>query len=313
MKPDLSIIIVNWKVRKLLEKCLDSILANQENYHLEIFVVDNNSLDGTPEMVMIQYPEIKMITLINNQGFAKANNLAIKQAKSAYILLLNPDTEIMSGFFTTTINYLDQHQEVGILAPKILNPDKSIQFSVRRLPNLTSQILTLLKLQNILVGQKNLENYISKRYLNLVLKLKKRFGCSKTLSSYLAQDFDYQKEQDVEQVMGAAMIIRRSVFDKIGLLDPRFFVWFEEVDFCKRTLEAGFKIKYLPQTSIIHYEGSSFSKAKILRKQIIFNNSLLYYFWKHKPIWQWFIILLMLPINFVLTLLYVLFIKKKQG
>ncbi len=286
-RPDFSIIIVNWKVRALLEKCLDSIYKNSQDINLEIIVVDNDSRDGTSEMMMMQYPDAKMIALAHNSGFAKANNLAINQAKGKYLFILNPDTEVLPDFFSITKQYLDNHPDVSIMGPKILNPDKTLQLSIRKFPNLLSQVFIMLKLRNILVD-------------------------SKLLANYLLFDFDYDKEQDVEQIMGAAMVIRRETFDKIGLFDERFFVWFEEIDLCKRTHQAGFRIRYFPGAQIIHHGGSSFNKSKVFYKQLIFDSSLIKYFFKHKPIWQLLVILLIVPINLFLTLLYVIFLYNKE-
>lgn len=280
MKPDLSIVIVNWKVRPLLEKCLDSIYEQAGKYNLEIVVIDNDSRDGTTEMVMVQYPEVIMIALPSNNGFARANNLGIKRSSADLVMLLNPDTEITPGFFETIFDYFKKNPEVEILGPQLLNPDKTNQPSVRRSPTLLSQILVLLKLRNIVKD-------------NIIW-----------LSQYLRHDFDYTREQSVEQLMGAALVIRRKVFDKIGILDERFFIWFEEVDFCKRAQDEGVVVKYLPLAKIIHHSGASFAKAEIIKKQLIFNKSLLHYFWKHKPFWHYLILLLLIPINLCLTAIY---------
>ncbi|MBU1203172.1 glycosyltransferase family 2 protein [Patescibacteria group bacterium] len=285
-RPDVSIIIVNWKVRALLEKCLNSILAETGNKQLEIIVVDNDSADGTSEMVMMEYPMIRMIALPQNIGFAAANNLALEQAHADIIFLLNPDTEVTDGFFEEALKYFKNNPSVDIVGPKIINPDGSNQSSVRRFPDLLSQILIMLKLKNILVD-------------------------NKLLSNYLANDFNYSKEQEVEQIMGAAMLIRRNVFEKIGKFDEKFFIWFEEVDFCLRAVQAGLKIKYIPYATIIHKGGESFSQRNSLRKQIIFNKSILRYFFKHKPFIEWLIILLIIPINILLTVFYVIFLKNK--
>lgn len=286
MKPDLSIIIVNWKVRYLLEKCLDSIYAYAGKYNIEVVVIDNDSRDGTAEMVMVQYPEVIMIALPSNNGFAKANNLGIKRSSSDLVMLLNPDTEITAGFFDKIFDYFHKNPEVGVVGPQILNPDRTNQPSVRSFPTLLSQILILLKLRNIIKDK------------------------TPGLKNYLQFDFDYQQEQTVEQIMGAAMIIRRKILDEIGLLDEKFFIWFEEVDFCKRAHDAGIIIKYLPTAKIIHHSGASFDRAKILQKQLIFNKSLLHYFWKHKPFWHYLILLLLMPINLVLTLNYAFLAQK---
>ena len=118
-KPDLSIIIVNWKVRALLEKCLNSILQNKDGLNLEIIVVDNDSKDGTSEMIMIEYDDVTMVALPKNIGFAAANNLALKQATSDIIFLLNPDTEINPGFFGKIKEYMDNNPRVDMVGPKI--------------------------------------------------------------------------------------------------------------------------------------------------------------------------------------------------
>lgn len=274
--PQISIIIVNWKVRPLLEKCLESILADTENFSKEIFVVDNDSRDGTPEMIMADYHQVTMIALPRNRGFARANNLALKQSSGEYIFLLNPDTEIQPGFFKTILAYFQAHPEVALLGPRILNSDLSQQASIRRFPNLISQLLVLFKLTKI-------------------------WPDNKFLQKYLAADFDYNREQEVEQIMGAAMIMPRATYEKIGLFDQKFFLWLEEVDYCKRVKDAGLLIKYLPTASLIHHSGISFSKEKIFKKQLIFDWSLLYYFFKQKNIFQALIILFFLPFNLLLT------------
>ncbi|MCB9802618.1 glycosyltransferase family 2 protein [Candidatus Nomurabacteria bacterium] len=276
---DISIVIVNWKVRALVEKCLKSVLADTKDFSTEIFLVDNDSRDGTPEMIMAEYPEVTMIALPYNRGFASANNLALKQSSGKYLFLLNPDTEVQPGFFKTIINYLETHPEVGILGPRILNSDFSLQESIRRFPSLLSQLIILLKLRHTFLGQH-------------------------LLKKYLAKDFDYNREEDVEQIMGAAMVIRREAFEKIGYLDEKFFVWFEEVDYCQRAIDQKIVIRYLPTCAILHHNGASFKKQRILRKQLIFNKSLIHYFYKHKPFWQLLIILLILPVNILLTAFY---------
>lgn len=286
-RPDISVIIVNWRVRDLLEKCLFSIEKYGRNANIEVLVVDNDSRDGTSEMIMVEHSYVRMIALPKNLGFATANNMAFEIAKGRYMLLLNPDTEITENFFEEILAYMEEHPAVGIVGPKIFNTDGSTQMSVRKFPDLWSQILIMLKLKNILIDNKPLNNY-------------------------LEADFDYTKEQSVQQVMGAAMMIREEVLEEVGYLDEGFFIWFEEVDFCKRAREAGFEVKYYPKAKIIHTGGASFDQALALRKQIIFDKSLLYYFWKHKPLYQWLAILLITPINILLTILYVIFIKNKN-
>ena len=284
---DISIVIVNWKVRPLLEKCLNAIIADTVDFNTEIFVIDNDSRDGSPEMIMAEYPQVTMIALPSNRGFAAANNLGLKQAQGKYLVLLNPDTEVQPGFFKTIIRYLEANPDIGILGPKILNSDFSLQPSVRRFPDLTSQLLTLLKLQNI-------------------------WPNNRVFDHYFAVDFDYSQEQIVDQIMGAAIVIRREAFEKIGLLDQRFFIWFEEVDYCQRAKKKGIVIKYLPTATVLHHGGSSFAKQETFKNQLVFSSSLFHYFLKHQAWWKTLIILLVIPINLILTAGYAWWVKHYQ-
>ena len=284
---DISIVIVNWKVRPLLEKCLNAIIADTVDFNTEIFVIDNDSRDGSPEMIMAEYPQVTMIALPSNRGFAAANNLGLKQARGKYLFLLNPDTEVQPGFFKTIFKYLEANPEVGIVGPKILNSDLSLQPSVRRFPDLTSQLLTLLKLQNV-------------------------WPDNKVFDRYFAKDFDYSQEQIVDQIMGAAIVITREAFENIGLLDQRFFIWFEEVDYCRRAKKKGIVIKYLPTATVLHHGGSSFAKQQTFQNQLVFSSSLFYYFLKHQALWKTLIILLVIPINLILSAGYAWWTKHYQ-
>lgn len=309
---DISIVIVNWRVRPLVEKCLQSIKAQAENIKIEIIIVDNDSHDGLAEMLMLDWPEIKYIGLIKNYGFAKANNLGLEQADGKYICLLNPDTELRPGFLAGVLEYFIKHPEVDIVGPRLLNSDGSLQCSVRRLPTFVSQILTLLKLQNIINPQSKLEDFFPKYLLWLGKTLRSLAGNNKSLPYYLASDFDYSQEQVIEQLMGAAIVCRAEVFAKIGKFDEKFYIWFEEVDFCQRAKTAGLLIKYVPSLQVVHHGGQSFAQAANLKKQWIFDCSLVYYFWKQASKWQAIILVLLVPINLFLTLIYVLVAKDKK-
>ena len=253
---DLSIIIVSWKVRDLLGKCLQSIYANRDNIDLEVFVVDNNSQDGTIEMVSRDFPQVTLIASNVNLGFAKANNLALEQARGRYLLLLNPDTEILPRTLKNSLSFMESHPDCGLMGPRLTFADGSPQPSVRRFPSPWPILLLLLKISKI-------------------------FPHLKAIDRYLAKDFDYAKIQSAEQIMGAYMLIRRQALKKIGLLDERFFVWFEEVDFCRRAWQAGFKVYYNPAAAIIHHGGKSFSQQQLIANQWRFFTSAWKYFIKH--------------------------------
>lgn len=265
---DLSIIIINWNVKDLLQKCLESIYRETKDISFEVFVIDNASSDGSAEMVIENFPEVKLIVNTENKGFAKANNQGIKESSGKYILLLNPDTEIISNVFLKMIEVFKEDEKLGILGPKLLNSDKSLQSSIRRFPTLFSQTLILLKIHHFLPNLK-------------------------TFKKYFARDFDYSREQSVDQVMGACFMIRKKMLEQIGVLDEKFYIWFEEVDYCKRAKKAGWNVAYTPNAEVIHYGGQSFQQKLSLEKQKIFNKSLRYYFRKHYGFlsWLWFLLI----------------------
>lgn len=253
---DISIIIVSWNVRDYLKKCLNSIYKNQGNLSLEIIVVDNNSKDQTSKMVIKEFPQVQLITNKKNLGFAKANNQAIKQANGDFILLLNPDTEILPNTLVESVKFMKNHSSAGVMGCQLLNSDKSIQPSVRHFPTIWPIFLMLIKLPKI-------------------------FPNLKSINHYLNTDFNYDETQTVDQVMGAFMMIKKEIFKKIGLLDERFFVWFEEVDFCRRVWQQKYKVYYFPEAKTIHYGGSSFNQQKTIKKQWRFFRSAFYYFKKN--------------------------------
>ncbi|HRY63514.1 MAG TPA: glycosyltransferase family 2 protein, partial [Patescibacteria group bacterium] len=230
---DLSIIIVSWQVKDLLQKCLGSLYQYTSGLKFEVFVVDNNSLDGTIEMVRQEFPQVNLIVNTQNLGFARANNQALKLSAGRHVLLLNPDTEFFDNALGQIVELMDKNREWGIAGCKILNPDKTIQSSVRRFPGWFDQTLVLLKLHH--------------------LKFFK-----KSLNKYWAKDFDYETVSVVDQVMGAFFMIRHSVLDQLGLWDEKYFYWFEEVDYCRRAKDAGFQVVYTPDPVIIHHGAASF-------------------------------------------------------
>ncbi|MFA4871575.1 MAG: glycosyltransferase family 2 protein [Patescibacteria group bacterium] len=252
----ISIIIISWQVKELLRKCLESIYKNQGGLSLEIFVVDNASADGSVEMIKNEFSWVRPMSNEKNLGFARANNQAIKLATGDYILLLNPDTELLPGALGGCLEFMASSKDCGIMGGQILNPDGTIQPSVRKFPTFWPIFL-------------------------LFLKIPKIFKNIKSIDNYLAVDFDYSQAQEVDQVMGAFMFIRKEVFAKIGQLDDDFFLWFEEVDFCRRCWRAGFKILYNPRVKIIHYGGQSFNQQKIISRQFLFFKSAWHYFRKN--------------------------------
>lgn len=258
---DLSIIILNYKSKGLLRQCLRGILKSPIKSSYEIIVVDNASNDGTPAMISAEFPTIRCIASPINTGFGQGNNLGIKVSSGRYVAIMNPDLAILDNALDRLVAYLDTHQDVGIVGPKLANPDGSTQFSCYRYPTPMIPIYRRTLLGRTVAGKRALANY-------------------------LMTDFDHKTERDVDWLLGACLVMRRSVLDKIGLFDKRFFLYFEDTDLCRRVHEAGMRVVYNPTISIVHYhrrlsaDGSLVSSLfnEVTRIHIM---SAIKYFWKY--------------------------------
>lgn len=280
-KPILSVVIVSWNVSDLLKSCLDSIFTTSQDVVFEVIVVDNNSSDGTVKMVEREFPQVKLIANSTNNGFSKACHQGANEAAGDYFLFLNDDTQIFDHTFDRSLTHLAK-AKTGVLGCRVLNSDNSQQQSVRRFPSFYSLVVLLTKLHNIFPF---------------------------LLSKYLYINFDYNKIQEVDQVMGAFFLTPKTLWDKLGGFDTKFYIWFEEVDYCLRAKQASFSIIYYSDTRIKHSGGASFKQLKALPEQLIFNNSLLHFARKHLLKWQVVILYLLIPVNIFLTLMVVLLDK----
>lgn len=226
---NLSIIIVSFNTKEILKKCLQSLEENGLKGQ-EIIVVDNASTDGNQEMIKKEFPRIKLVCNSENIGFAKANNQGIKEAMGKDILLLNSDIEVKEGSINKLYTFAEKHQEAGAVVPRLLNPDGSPQPSVFRLPTLW------LAIKQYWFGQKGL--------------------LDKSLPV-----IDYQQSPVVvESAVMAAFLITSQALKKVGLLNEKYFMYFEDLDYCKRVNKSGLKIYYLPEVEIVHRHGMSGNK-----------------------------------------------------
>ncbi len=247
----LSIVTVSWNVGSLLQRALQSIKRTWRNdKELEIVVVDNGSVDETLAMVKSHYPDVQLIANHHNTGFTGGNNQGIRASCGEFILLLNPDTEIKNGALQHMMNYLKRHPDVGLVGPKLLNPDGTIQSSRRRFPSIPILFLESTWLQSL--------------------------APRRMLARYYMQDRPDNKTQQVDWVTGAAMMTRRSVIESVGYLDESFFMYSEELDWCKRIKAAGWDIVYLPDAQIVHHEGKS-SEQVVPARHIYFQSSKVHY------------------------------------
>jgi GT2 family glycosyltransferase len=235
----LSVIIVNYNVQHFLEQCLYSVRKASKNVSTEIFVVDNNSVDGSVQMVRNKFPEVQLIENKKNTGFSYANNQAIRISKGEYILLLNPDTVVEEDTFEKVVAFMDVHPDAGGLGVKMLDGKGNFLPESKR--GLPTPLVAFYK----------------------IFGLSKLFPRSKTFGKYHLGFLDKDKTHEVEILSGAFMLMRKSVLDKVGMLDETFFMYGEDIDLSYRILLGGYKNFYFPETRIIHYKGESTKKSSV--------------------------------------------------
>jgi len=251
----LSVVIVSYNVCYYLEQCLDSLYSALEGIESEVFVFDNHSHDGTVDYLQKKFPVTNFIDSNHNLGFAKGNNIAIRQCAGEYVLLLNPDTFVGKESIAQAISFMDEHPKAGGAGVRMHNTDGTIAPESRR--GLPTPMTSLYKMLGL-----------CKRY-----PLSKRFG--KYYMSYLPWD----SPQRIEVISGAFMLLRRSALDEVGLLDEDYFMYGEDIDLSTRLIKAGWENWYLP-LDILHYKGESTQKTSF-RYVHVFYQAMLIYFRKH--------------------------------
>lgn len=252
----LSVIIVSWNLKDDLVACLMSLLENRPQADFETIVVDNASTDGTVDLLKKHFADVIVVANTENRGFAAANNQAVKIAKGQYIILLNPDTIVHPYCLENLITILDKNPEVGMCGPRLIDTDGATYSSVGYIPTFRSLL-----------------------YSKTVFR---SFGIFRSHYKKLTvNDFDYDKQADVEQLSGAALMVRRSILEEIGLMDEDFFLYYEDADLCLRIRKAGWKIAYVPEAVITHIGGTSSEQIPI-RKYIMLYKSLFVYLRKHR-------------------------------
>jgi len=238
-KYKISVIIVNYNVEFFLEQCLNSVKKALENVSGEVFVVDNNSIDGSVDMVRLKFTEINLIANKDNRGFSKANNQAIEISQGEYILLLNPDTVVEEDTFSKVISFMDNHPEAGGLGVRMLDgKGVFLPESKRGLPTPTVAFYK-------------------------IFGLSKLFPKSKKFGQYHLGHLNELETNEVDILSGAFMLMRKEALDKVGLLDETFFMYGEDVDLSYRIQKGGYKNYYFPETRIIHYKGESTKKSSV--------------------------------------------------
>ncbi len=252
----LSVIIVNYNVEYFLDQCLSSVRKAMENIDGEVFVVDNDSIDGSNNMVNKKYPEVNLIANKKNVGFSIANNQGIKKSTGEYVLLLNPDTVVEHDTFEKVISFMDEHPDAGALGVKMVDGSGNfLPESKRGLPTPSTAFYKMFGLSSL-------------------------FPHSKRFARYHLGHLDNDKIHKIEILPGAFMLLRKEVLDKTGLLDESFFMYGEDIDLSYRIIKAGYLNYYYPETRIIHYKGESTKKGSV-NYVLVFYNAMVIFAKKH--------------------------------
>ncbi len=261
---DLSIIIVSWNVKDKLKENLAALYKSEGDFKFEVFVVDNNSGDGSAAMVAAEFPNVRLIANSENLGFAKANNQAINLASGRYVLLLNPDMRVRLDTLKNILVWAGNNSQATVCGCKLVDEKGNIIPQVRRFPKLWDQLMIVLKVPHIF---------------------------SSVVNGYLESGFDYSRAAKVDSIRGAFFLINREQYKKISgldkpFLDERYFIWFEEVDFCREVYKLGGEVWYTPAAECLDYVGASFSQVKLGQKQKYVSESMLKYFKKWEKRWK---------------------------
>lgn len=227
----LSIIIVNWNTRDLLEDCLRSIREHLRTPSPEVIVVDNGSADGSAAMVESRFPEVRLLASPTNLGFARANNLGLREASGDFLLLLNPDTRLVEGAIEGLLGTMIADPSIGIVGPQLIHADGSKQNSVSNDPSLLTELTY-------------------KRLLRMFCPRK-----------YPGKEHGLTRPLQVEGVIGACIVVRRKAFLEVGPMDEDYFLFLEESDWCRRMRQGGWKVVHVPRFTVVHLQGKSVGKV----------------------------------------------------
>jgi len=257
----LSIIIVNYNTGALTKACVESILAQENMKETEIIIVDNNSSDESIPFLGSDFPEVRLITNDENIGLAGGVNIGLKEATGEYCLILNPDIIVLPNAIKALKTFMDENPKVGMSGGKLLSPNGMLQYSCYRFYRLST-----------------------------ILYRRSWFGRTRAgkreIARFLMKDFDHQSVQDVDWLMGACLMVRAAALKKVGGMDERFFLYFEDLDWCRRFWEKGYRVTYVPHAQFSHYHQRSSKQSSFLG--LIFNQAARHhllsaakYFWKY--------------------------------
>jgi GT2 family glycosyltransferase len=254
---DLSIILVNYNSGRYIFSCLESIRSSLLDVKYEVTVVDNGSRDGSREKIREEFPDVRLLENRENVGFGRAVNQALPECGGKVILILNPDVTLLPGSVKNALRFLEENGEVGLLLPKLLNPDRSIQFSCRTFPSLAVFAFRRTPLGRI-------------------------FPDHKILRRHLMADWNHEGVREVDWGLGACMLIPRAAMNGSALFDERFFLYFEDMDLCFRLKREGRKVVYYPEAVMTHHHVRQSAQGFLRREKWEHLKSLLKFYWKHR-------------------------------
>lgn len=246
-QPDLSIVILNYKMDGLVKHCLKSIFSHTHEHEIEVIVVDNASGDQCGHIVASQFPHVRFIQTGANLGHAKGNNAGIKESSGRYVMILNPDTVFLEPMLDELIRHLDEQTSVGIATVQLRNPDGSIQAGAWRFPTLFDP------------------------FYQRIQWLRRTKRAQEAIYRYEMRDWNRQDSRDVDWVQGSCLTIRRDTMEDIGLLDEDLFLYFTDVDWCRRAWQGGWNVRYFAGPKLIHYfhrESAEVSGLRMLLNKV---------------------------------------------
>jgi len=253
--PDVTVSVVSWNTRDELARCLESVFA-QEGAGLEVIVVDNASSDGSAELVSERFPQVKLIANDKNAGFSRAQNQAIAESRGRYLMLLNPDAFLPErDVLAKLIAFAEENPDIGIIGPRMENPDGSLHFSARRFPTIGAAVFRRTPLGRL-------------------------FPKNRFVRGYIMSDWAHDEPRDVDWVSGATVLVRRRFIQSVGLLDTRFFMYCEDVDWAYRAKQRGWRVCYWPLARVIHRIGAASDQAPV-RMIYYFHLSMFRFYLKH--------------------------------
>ncbi len=234
----ISVVIVSWNAKSFLLQCLESLTRQTVSGGLEVIVVDNASSDGSPEAVSRQHPGVTLICNSGNDGFAKGNNIGIRASRGEYLFLINSDVVVSDGCFEKLVQHMDQHPDIGMLTPKILGADGKVQRNCMGFPSLWNTLCRAVALDTV-------------------------FPQSRLFGSFFMTFWNFDDTRPVDVINGCFWVLRRSAMEQVGLLDERFFMYGEDVDWCRRFTQKGWKVMFFAEADALHYGGASSANAPI--------------------------------------------------